>query len=39
MLLLPRFSMGIGDRFAMQGEAQLKAFADLAARGVIVAPT
>jgi len=38
MRLLPRFSFGVGDRFAHQAEAQLAAFETLAAEGVIVAP-
>ena len=35
---LPRFSFGVGDRFAHQAEAQLAAFERLAAAGVVVAP-
>jgi len=35
---LPRFSFGVGDRFAHQADAQLAAFERLAAAGVIVAP-
>jgi hypothetical protein len=35
---LPRFSFGVGDRFAHQAVAQLAAFERLAATGVIVAP-
>lgn len=35
---LPRFSFGVGDRFAHQAAAQLAAFERLAAAGVIVAP-
>jgi len=35
---LPRFSFGVGDRFAHQASAQLAAFERLAAAGVIVAP-
>jgi hypothetical protein len=35
---LPRFSFGVGDRFAHEAEAQLAAFEALAARGVVVAP-
>lgn len=35
---LPRFSFGVGDRFAHQAAAQLAAFERLAAEGVIVAP-
>jgi hypothetical protein len=35
---LPRFSFGVGDRFAHQAAAQLAAFERLAADGVIVAP-
>ena len=35
---LPRFSMGIGDRFAHQGKAQLAAFVKAQSLGVDVAP-
>jgi NAD(P)-dependent dehydrogenase (short-subunit alcohol dehydrogenase family) len=35
---LPRFSFGVGDRFAHQAEPQLAAFERLAAEGVVVAP-
>src|SRR5271154_6912201 len=35
---LPKFSMGIGDRFAHQGKAQLAAFVKARALGVEVAP-
>ena len=35
---LPRFSFGVGDRFAHEAEAQLEAFEKLAADGVLVAP-
>ena len=35
---LPRFSFGVGDRFAHQAGAQLAAFEQLAAAGVSVAP-
>ncbi|MGI9177612.1 MAG: tagaturonate epimerase family protein [Pirellulales bacterium] len=38
MLTLPRFTFGVGDRFAHQAEAQLAAFERLAADGVVVAP-
>jgi len=38
MLTLPRFSFGVGDRFAHEAEAQLAAFEQLAAAGVVVAP-
>jgi len=38
MLVLPRFSFGVGDRFAHQASAQLVAFERLAERGVVVAP-
>lgn len=38
MLTLERFSFGIGDRFAHQAAAQLRAFQMLEARGVCVAP-
>jgi hypothetical protein len=35
---LPRYSFGVGDRFAHQASAQLAAFEQLAAAGVVVAP-
>jgi hypothetical protein len=35
---LPRFSFGIGDRFAHEAEAQLSAFIKLADSGLVVAP-
>jgi len=35
---LPRFSFGVGDRFAHEAAAQLSAFERLAAAGVVVAP-
>jgi hypothetical protein len=35
---LPRFSFGVGDRFAHEAEAQLAAFERLASAGVVVAP-
>ena len=38
MKTLPRFSFGVGDRFAHEAEAQLAAFEQLAAAGVVVAP-
>lgn len=38
MLALPRFSFGVGDRFAQQAIAQLAAFERLAADGIVVAP-
>ena len=38
MRTLPRFTFGVGDRFAHQAEAQLAAFERLAADGVVVAP-
>lgn len=38
MLLLPRFSFGVGDRFAREAQAQLAAFEMLEAHGVVVAP-
>jgi len=38
MKTLPRFSFGVGDRFAHEAEAQLAAFERLAAAGVVVAP-
>ena len=37
-MILERYSFGIGDRFAHQATAQLRAFELLAARGVEVAP-
>ena len=38
MKLLPRYSFGVGDRFAHEAEAQLAAFEKLAAAGIVVAP-
>ncbi len=38
MMILPRYSMGIGDRFARQGQAQLRAFAQARALGVDITP-
>lgn len=38
MAVLERFSFGVGDRFAHQAAAQLRAFQQLAARGVTAAP-
>ncbi len=38
MLILERFSFGVGDRFAHQAKAQLKAFQMLAQDGIDVAP-
>lgn len=38
MLPLPRFTFGVGDRFAHQAEPQLRAFERLAERGVLVSP-
>ena len=38
MLLLPRYSFGIGDRFAHEATAQLAAFKKLAKEGIEVAP-
>ena len=38
MVQLPKFSMGIGDRFAQQGRAQLSAFVKARSLGVEVAP-
>ncbi len=35
---LPKFSMGIGDRFAHQGRAQLAAFVEAKRQGVSIAP-
>ncbi len=37
-LTLPRFSFGVGDRFAHEAAAQLAAFEKLAAAGVVAAP-
>lgn len=37
-MILPRYSMGIGDRFAHQGKAQLRAFIEAKKLGVQVAP-
>lgn len=37
-MILPKYSMGVGDRFAHQGKAQLRAFAKAKAVGVEVAP-
>ena len=38
MLMLERFSIGVGDRFAHQAKAQLRAFQMLAQEGIDVAP-
>ncbi|MFM7845169.1 MAG: tagaturonate epimerase family protein [Planctomycetota bacterium] len=38
MLKLERFSVGVGDRFAHQAKAQLRAFQTLASQGVEVVP-
>jgi hypothetical protein len=38
MLTLERFSFGVGDRFAHQAKAQLRAFQRLAAEGIEVVP-
>ena len=38
MKLLDRFTFGVGDRFAHQAEAQLRAFQILADQGVDVVP-
>jgi len=37
-MALPRFSFGVGDRFAHQAAAQLAAFERLEGEGVVVAP-
>ncbi|MFA6567827.1 MAG: tagaturonate epimerase family protein [Victivallales bacterium] len=37
-MILPKYSMGIGDRFAHQGKAQLKAFIKAEIAGVEIAP-
>ncbi len=37
-MILPKYSMGIGDRFAHQGKAQLKAFVKAEIAGVEIAP-
>jgi tagaturonate epimerase len=38
MKLLPRFSFGVGDRFGMQGEAQLRAFVRAREAGIDLTP-
>jgi hypothetical protein len=38
MLALSKFSMGVGDRFGMEGEAQLGAFQAARERGVTITP-
>lgn len=38
MIAIQKFSMGVGDRFARQGEAQLRAMVEAMAAGVAVAP-
>ena len=38
MIALSKFSMGVGDRFGLEGEAQLGAFQDARARGVTITP-
>ncbi len=38
MLTLPKYSLGVGDRFARQAKAQLRACMDAAAQGVTVVP-
>ena len=38
MLVLERFSFGVGDRFAHQARSQLRAFQMLAKHGIEVAP-
>jgi len=38
MMRLEKYSMGIGDRFGKEGEAQLEAFEQARQRGVMVAP-
>jgi tagaturonate epimerase len=38
MLKLERYSVGVGDRFAQQAEAQLRAFMQAAEKGVDIAP-
>src|SRR5215212_10731797 len=38
VMKLPKYSMGIGDRFAHQGRAQLAAFVKAKQQGVEVAP-
>lgn len=35
---LPKLTMGVGDRFARQGEAQLRAFVEAKTRGISVSP-
>ena len=38
MLIIPKFSFGVGDRFGRQGSAQLRAFEKIHAAGIDVAP-
>ena len=38
MIEIPKYSLGIGDRFAHQGEAQLRAFVEAAKQGVELTP-
>ncbi len=38
MLALERYSVGVGDRFAQQAEAQLRAFMLAAEKGVDITP-
>ncbi len=37
-MILDKYSMGIGDRFALQGEAQLRAFIEAEKQGIEVTP-
>lgn len=39
MKLIEKFTLGVGDRFAHQGQAQLSAFVQAASQGIIVHPT
>jgi hypothetical protein len=38
MIEIPKYSLGIGDRFAHQGEAQLRAFVEAAKQGIELTP-
>lgn len=38
MIEIPKYSLGIGDRFAHQGEAQLRAFVEAAKHGIELTP-
>ncbi len=38
MLIIPKFTFGVGDRFGREGSAQLKAFEKIRAEGIDVSP-